>query len=103
MLTAAFVAPNQLDAEKEATWTNMTDGWEWALAGFFILDFIRLHIIRFILYGPYDMADIIWTNCCVIQGRMKFWKLRTTDKDYCIYHILQRLHMNFLKSKQLNS
>ena len=31
VLTAAFVAPNQLD---EAFWTNMTDGWEWALGRF---------------------------------------------------------------------
>ena len=34
VLTAAFVAPNQSDAEKEVTWTNMTDGWEWALGRF---------------------------------------------------------------------
>ena len=42
VLTAAFVAPNQLDAEKEATWTNMTDGWEWALGSFHILTSIDL-------------------------------------------------------------
>jgi len=47
MLTAAFVAPNQLDAD---FWTNMTDGWEWALGRFGIAHFVlpfNLYIVNY--------------------------------------------------------